>query len=157
MRIQQKLAHKLVQNKDKASGLGFHWTNTCKHKQKKRHFFSSLSKTKLLSILASRLLQKMGGEINNRRLPYFSGCMSPSCVTVHEEYARIHISRGNNRGRRLKKLVRKIVNESKSIYEPSKPVTFQYDAVSYSQNFDEGLHKEDYPQVFQQFKCRVVK
>ncbi|CAA2958568.1 Hypothetical predicted protein [Olea europaea subsp. europaea] len=98
----------------------------------------------------------MGGEINNRRLPYFSGCMSPSCVTVQEEYSRIHISRGNNKGRRLRKLVRKIVNESKSIYEPSKPVTFQYDAVSYSQNFDEGLHKEDYPQAFQQFKCRVV-
>ncbi|XP_022849059.1 uncharacterized protein LOC111371354 [Olea europaea var. sylvestris] len=103
------------------------------------------------------LRSKMGGEINNRRLPYFSGCMSPSCVTVQEEYSRIHISRGNNKGRRLRKLVRKIVNESKSIYEPSKPVTFQYDAVSYSQNFDEGLHKEDYPQVFQQFKCRVVK
>ncbi|CAA3033622.1 Hypothetical predicted protein [Olea europaea subsp. europaea] len=99
----------------------------------------------------------MEGDTNRRRLSYFSGCMSPSCIPVHEQYSRIHISHGNNRSRRLRNFLRKIVNESKSIYAPSKPAKFQYDAVSYSQNFDEGLHKEDYPQVFQEFTWRVVK
>lgn len=88
----------------------------------------------------------MGGDIIHRRSYYLSGCMSPSCVPVHEEYARIPISghdKSQHRNRRLRKLLRKIVNESKSIYGPAKPITFQYDAVSYSQNFDEGCHKED--------------
>ncbi|CAI9766898.1 unnamed protein product [Fraxinus pennsylvanica] len=131
--------------------------NISQPQEKTAHIFSLLSETKVPPISASLLLQKMGGDINHRRLSYFSGCMSPSCVPVHEEYSRIHISHGNNKSRRLKKLLRKIVSESKSIYGPSKPVTFQYDAVSYSQNFDEGLHKEDYPQVFQEFNCRAVK
>ncbi|KAL0381465.1 UNVERIFIED_CONTAM: hypothetical protein Sangu_0210800 [Sesamum angustifolium] len=89
----------------------------------------------------------MGGDIFHRRPSYLSGCMSPSCVPVHEEYSRIHINSGQgHRSRRLRKLLRKIVKESRSIYGAPKPLTFQYDAVSYSQNFDDGCHRDDeYP------------
>ncbi|KAK4426522.1 hypothetical protein Salat_1420800 [Sesamum alatum] len=99
------------------------------------------------------LRRKMGGDIFHRRTSYLSGCMSPSCVPVHEEYSRIHINSGQgHRRRRLRKLLRKIVNESRSIYGAAKPLTFQYDAVSYSQNFDDGCHRDDeYPRCPQLF------
>ncbi|KAI3451845.1 hypothetical protein Pfo_008510 [Paulownia fortunei] len=99
-------------------------------------------------------------DVIHRRSSYLSSCMSPSCVPVHEEYSRIDISGHDksHRSRRLRKLLRKIVNESKSIYRPAKPPTFQYDAVSYSQNFDEGCHRDDEyapcHQVFQDFSWR---
>ncbi|KAI7979918.1 hypothetical protein LOK49_LG01G03054 [Camellia lanceoleosa] len=99
----------------------------------------------------------------HRRSSYFSSCMSPSCVPVHEEYSRIddHIPTGNNNNNnnsnsnsnrsRLKwqKLMKRLVRESKKSMCPSKlpttttTTTFQYDAVSYSLNFDEGFHKEE--------------
>lgn len=83
-------------------------------------------------------------DIIHRRPSYLSGCMSPSCVPVHEEYSRIHVGGGDksHRGRRLRRIIRKIVSESKSLYGPAKPLTFQYDAVSYSQNFDDGCHRD---------------
>ncbi|CDP02691.1 unnamed protein product [Coffea canephora] len=102
----------------------------------------------------------MGGDFIHQKPSYFSGCMSPSCVPVHEEYSRIDIGdRGSNgrSSRRLKRLIKKLMSESKSIYG-SKPTRFHYDAVSYSQNFDEGCHKDEYPrcqQVFQEFRCHV--
>ncbi|KAL2241460.1 UNVERIFIED_CONTAM: hypothetical protein Sindi_0787200 [Sesamum indicum] len=104
----------------------------------------------------------MGGDFVHRRSSYLSSCMSPSCVPVHEEYSRIDISSTDDkshRSRRLRKLLRKIVNESKSIYfGPTKPLSFQYDAVSYSQNFDDGCHKDDESgrcqPVFQDFRWR---
>lgn len=34
---------------------------------------------------------------------------------------------------------------SRSMYGSSKPLSFQYDAVSYSQNFDEGCHLYEEP------------
>ncbi|KAK1433195.1 hypothetical protein QVD17_10103 [Tagetes erecta] len=78
----------------------------------------------------------------HRRSSYLIGCMSPSCVPVHEEYKLINRS-VNRRNRRWKKLMKKMVEESKkSIYGSSKPLVFTYDAVSYSQNFDEGNHCE---------------
>ncbi|KAI3726413.1 hypothetical protein L1987_66210 [Smallanthus sonchifolius] len=73
--------------------------------------------------------------------------MSPSCVPVHEEYALINSGTrgGNRRSRRWKKLMKKMVEESKkSIYGSSKPVVFRYDAVSYSQNFDEGNNSDEH-------------
>ncbi|PIN07702.1 hypothetical protein CDL12_19728 [Handroanthus impetiginosus] len=87
----------------------------------------------------------MGGDTFQRRPSYISGCMSPSCVPVHEEYSRIHINQDEkgHRSRRLRKLLRKIVNEGRSIYGSPKRLTFQYDAVSYSQNFDDGCHRDD--------------
>ncbi|PIN21396.1 hypothetical protein CDL12_05899 [Handroanthus impetiginosus] len=100
----------------------------------------------------------MGGDFTHRRSSYLYGCLSPSCVPVHEDYSRIHHEK-SHRYRRLRRLLRKIVNESKiSIYGTSKPITFQYDAVSYSQNFDEGCHRDDeYPrshQLFHDFSWR---
>ncbi|KAG8384183.1 hypothetical protein BUALT_Bualt04G0091600 [Buddleja alternifolia] len=96
----------------------------------------------------------MGGDVVHRRSSYLSGCMSPSCVPVHEEYSRIHhISQDkSHRSRRLRRLLRKIVNESKiGIYGPAKRLSFQYDAVSYSQNFDDGSHRDhdDYARCHQ--------
>lgn len=93
-------------------------------------------------------------DLIHRRSSYFSGCMSPSCVPVHEEYSRIQTTAGDKcqRSRRLRKLIRKIVSESKSsIYGQAKPLTFQYDAVSYSQNFDDGCHRDD-----EFARCRYV-
>uniref|UniRef100_A0A7C8YIX7 Uncharacterized protein n=1 Tax=Opuntia streptacantha TaxID=393608 RepID=A0A7C8YIX7_OPUST len=91
---------------------------------------------------------------------YFSKClMSPSCcVPKQEQYSRLPPSSGGaaDRSRRpWRKLLRRLLRESnKCIYgstavavhnnSRSSPLTFQYDAVSYSQNFDEGTHHEDY-------------
>ncbi|KAL2527869.1 uncharacterized protein Fot_20470 [Forsythia ovata] len=103
----------------------------------------------------------MGGDIINWQSTYFSGCMSPSCVSVHEEYSRINTTNHDgNRSRRLRKLLRKLVKDSKSIYGSSKPLTFQYDAVSYSQNFDDGCHKDEYAlhvhqHLFRDFRWNV--
>ncbi|XAR71422.1 hypothetical protein NMG60_11028672 [Bertholletia excelsa] len=93
----------------------------------------------------------MGSELAGRRPPlsYFAGCMSPSCVPVHEEYTRIHLPAAarTRASRRWRRLIKRLVRESKSIYcgsnKPSTP-SFQYDAVSYSQNFDDGCHREEY-------------
>ncbi|GFY81097.1 hypothetical protein Acr_01g0009060 [Actinidia rufa] len=92
------------------------------------------------------------------RSSYFSGCMSLSSVPVHEEYSRILLSSNGtgNRSRRWRRLIKRLVRESKSIYGSNKPPIFQYDAVSYSQNFDEGCHKEDQyhhcPHVVREFR-----
>ncbi|XP_057965496.1 uncharacterized protein LOC131156062 [Malania oleifera] len=91
---------------------------------------------------------KMESDLSHRRPSYFSGCVSPStsCLPVHDEYSRIRIGSGSGGGgggcrRRWKNLLKRLVRESKSIYG-SKPLTFQYDAVSYSQNFDDGCHDD---------------
>ncbi|KAG9152461.1 hypothetical protein Leryth_027047 [Lithospermum erythrorhizon] len=87
----------------------------------------------------------MGLDQVGRNSSYFSGCISPSCVLVHEEYSRLHhnISNEKRNQKKLKKLIKRIMSESKSIYK-STPLTFHYDAVSYSQNFDDGCHREEY-------------
>ncbi|KAE8676585.1 putative beta-glucosidase [Hibiscus syriacus] len=76
--------------------------------------------------------------------------MPPSCFTVQEEmeYSRIH--RCSSR-RRWKNLLRILVRDGKNGVYGSKPLSFYYDAVSYSQNFDEGCHRQEsghYQQVF---------
>jgi hypothetical protein len=82
-----------------------------------------------------------------RRSSYLSGCatMSPSCFPVHEEtgYSRIHCcsSSHNKRSWRWRNLLRRLVRDGKNLYG-SKPLSFHYDAVSYSQNFDDGCHNE---------------
>ncbi|KAL7190793.1 hypothetical protein ACSBR2_022971 [Camellia fascicularis] len=100
----------------------------------------------------------------HRRSSYFSGCMSPSCVPVHEEYSRIRLppigGDDNHRNRRWRKIIKKLVKESKNIYGSNKPPTFQYDAISYSQNFDEGSHKEELnrcPQGIREIRLYVRK
>ncbi|PSS21187.1 DNA polymerase zeta catalytic subunit like [Actinidia chinensis var. chinensis] len=102
----------------------------------------------------------MGTDLAGRhgRSSYFFGCMSPSCIPVHEEYSRIRLSSNStgNKSRKWQKLIKRLVRESKSIYGYNKPPTFQYDAISYSQNFDEGCHKEEYqyhcPHVVREFR-----
>ncbi|KAK7818562.1 hypothetical protein CFP56_041203 [Quercus suber] len=92
----------------------------------------------------------MESDLSHRRSSYFSGCMSsPSCFPVHEEleYSRIHCCSHNKRSRRWRNLLRRFVRESKNFYgsKDSKPLSFHYDAVSYSQNFDEGCHNNEVP------------
>ncbi|KAJ4714603.1 DNA polymerase zeta catalytic subunit like [Melia azedarach] len=82
---------------------------------------------------------------HRRRSSYWSSCMvSPSCFPVHEEieYSRIHYCGSNKRGRRWRNFLRRLVRDGKSMYG-SKHLSFHYDAVSYSQNFDEGCHYEE--------------
>ncbi|KAA0057639.1 hypothetical protein E5676_scaffold3040G00010 [Cucumis melo var. makuwa] len=86
----------------------------------------------------------MERDLGCSRLPYLSGCVPASpaaCFPVHEGsvgYTRIHGGAGGKRSAwRWRYLLRKWVKDSMSIYG-SKSLSFQYDAVSYSQNFDEG-------------------
>ncbi|KAJ9177464.1 hypothetical protein P3X46_012680 [Hevea brasiliensis] len=90
----------------------------------------------------------------HQRSSCLSRCMmSPSCFPVHEEmeYSRINYSSSssssNKRGRRRwRYLIRRLVRDGKNSLYGSKPSSFHYDAVSYSQNFDEGCHyEESYP------------
>lgn len=81
-----------------------------------------------------------------QRSSYMPGCMmSPSCLPIHNEfqYSRIHYcSSPRKRVRRWKNILRKFMRESKTLCR-SKPISFQYDPVSYSQNFDEGCHLDE--------------
>ncbi|MBA0653770.1 hypothetical protein Goklo_020905, partial [Gossypium klotzschianum] len=98
-------------------------------------------------------MSEMERDLINRRRgsSYFCGCymMSPSCFPVHEEldYSRIHhcSSGGDNRTRRRwRNLLRRLVKDGKtSLYGSKPPLSFHYDAVSYSQNFDEGCHRDE--------------
>ncbi|KAK9110781.1 hypothetical protein Sjap_018841 [Stephania japonica] len=90
---------------------------------------------------------------HHRRSTYNNGLMTgcvptTSCVAVHDQYSRISVcnttsSRSGNCCR-LRNLIRRFVRESKSFYCTSKRLTFQYDAVSYSQNFDEGRRDDEF-------------
>uniref|UniRef100_A0A7C9DE44 Uncharacterized protein n=1 Tax=Opuntia streptacantha TaxID=393608 RepID=A0A7C9DE44_OPUST len=98
---------------------------------------------------------------------YFSKCfMSPSCcLPKHEEYRRLPVpavyggeSGGrSNRSRWLwRKMLRKVLSNKRiyrSIANNKRPaaLTFQYDAVSYSQNFDDGRNDEDHCHRFRRF------
>ncbi|KAI3813445.1 hypothetical protein L1987_18170 [Smallanthus sonchifolius] len=86
------------------------------------------------------------GNTPHRRSSYFSGCISPSCIPVHDQYTRINRSRFCDRwSRKWKTLINKVIRESKkSIFRSPNPLTFRYDAVSYSQNFDEGKHRREH-------------
>jgi len=82
-----------------------------------------------------------------RSSSYMPGCMmSPSCLPIHSEfqYSRIHYcsSSPRKRVRRWRNILRRFMRESKTLCR-SKPVSFQYDPVSYSQNFDEGCHLDE--------------
>ncbi|KAL4363057.1 hypothetical protein GQ457_04G034890 [Hibiscus cannabinus] len=95
----------------------------------------------------------MGRDVGHRQQSsYFSGCytMSPSCFPVQEEigYSRIHYyskaSDSDKIRRRWRNLLRRLKDGKRSIYRSSsKPLSFHYDAVSYSQNFDEGCHNQE--------------
>ncbi|CAO2828709.1 unnamed protein product [Amaranthus hypochondriacus] len=104
---------------------------------------------------------------------YLSKClMSPTCcIPSHEEYARLPPPRppsnggrggGNNRSRRLwRKLLWRLMRESNNCINNNNKVrsptlTFKYDAISYSQNFDEGFHTQDYP-YHQRFSPVIIR
>ncbi|KAK6258745.1 hypothetical protein SCA6_013219 [Theobroma cacao] len=93
-------------------------------------------------------MSQMERDLSRRRSFYFSGCMmSPSCFPVHEEmeYSRIHYrsSSSDKTRRRWRNLLRRLVRDGKSSIYGSKPLSFHYDAVSYSQNFDDGCHHDE--------------
>ncbi|ANM69052.1 unnamed protein product [Arabidopsis thaliana] len=89
---------------------------------------------------------------DNRRQSYSTGrCLSSplSCLIHTEETEYARISNHNNKTRpspKLRDLMRRLLlvrscglenNKSKTL------VTFHYDAVSYSQNFDDGFYLRD--------------
>ena len=91
----------------------------------------------------------------SRRLPgppsYFSGCLTPpTCFPICEEieYSRLHFCAAPHGGRRSgwrwRSFLWRLVRDSKiglcGSINHHKPISFHYDAVSYSQNFDEGCH-----------------
>ncbi|KAJ0535024.1 hypothetical protein HanIR_Chr09g0426201 [Helianthus annuus] len=76
------------------------------------------------------------------RLSSCSERSSQSSVSDHEEYSWTD---SGLRRSKWKKLMKKVIEGSKkSIYGSSKPLKFQYDAVSYSLNFDEGNYCDEY-------------
>nr|GEW27601.1 hypothetical protein [Tanacetum cinerariifolium] len=71
-----------------------------------------------------------------------SECSSTSSLSDHEEFTNGRVSR--KRSTKWKKLMQKLVQESKkSLYGSSKPI-YRYDVVSYSLNFDEGNPSDEY-------------
>ncbi|XVE86898.1 hypothetical protein DITRI_Ditri18aG0072600 [Diplodiscus trichospermus] len=108
-------------------------------------------------------MSQMERDQSRRRSSCFSGCyrMSPSCFPVHEEmeYTRIYYcSSSDKRRRRWRNLLRRLVRDGKSCIYGSKPLSFHYDAVSYSQNFDEGCHHDEsgpLPASFQDVRWEV--
>ncbi|KAI3768187.1 hypothetical protein L2E82_18653 [Cichorium intybus] len=78
------------------------------------------------------------------RLSNVSDCTSSSSVSDQEEYTQINTG-SVRRSRKWRKFMKKVVEGSKKgIYGSSKPLIFGYDAVSYSLNFDEGNHSDEY-------------
>nr|KAJ0211840.1 hypothetical protein LSAT_V11C400217960 [Lactuca sativa] len=78
------------------------------------------------------------------RLSNVSDCTSASSLSDQEDCTQIN-SGSVRRSRNWRKLMKKVIEGSKkSIYGSSKPLIFQYDAVSYSLNFDEGTHDDKY-------------
>nr|KAJ0208853.1 hypothetical protein LSAT_V11C400218030 [Lactuca sativa]KAJ0213492.1 hypothetical protein LSAT_V11C400218010 [Lactuca sativa] len=78
------------------------------------------------------------------RLSNVSDCTSTSSLSDQEDCTQIN-SGSVRRSHNWRKLMKKVIEGSKkSIYGSSKPLIFQYDAVSYSLNFDEGTHDDEY-------------
>nr|GEY80496.1 hypothetical protein [Tanacetum cinerariifolium] len=72
-----------------------------------------------------------------------SECSSPSSIPDYEVYSRV--SSKERRSKKWKKMLKKLVQESKkSLYGFFKPIVYGYDAVSYSLNFDDEDHTDDY-------------
>ena len=95
---------------------------------------------------------------------------SASCFAVHDDfnYSRIHCSgdphggatAGNNHNnsnthsksgvrRKWKNILKRLIKESKiACGSNNKPVSFKYDPVSYSQNFDDDSHLHEPHRLF---------
>ncbi|PWA99665.1 hypothetical protein CTI12_AA001970 [Artemisia annua] len=76
----------------------------------------------------------------------FSQCSSLSSVSDHDiEFTQTDNGRSTSTSQKWKKLMKKLVQRSKkSLYGSSKTVVYGYDAVSYSLNFDDGNHSDEY-------------
>ncbi|XP_019422746.1 PREDICTED: uncharacterized protein LOC109332273 [Lupinus angustifolius] len=88
--------------------------------------------------------------ITMHRSSCISGCMmSPSCFQVHNEfqYTRVHYYNSpikrTRRGLRWRNILNRLMREGKTLCGSKPIISFHYDPVSYSQNFDEGCHLED--------------
>ncbi|CAH1421320.1 unnamed protein product [Lactuca virosa] len=78
------------------------------------------------------------------RLSNVSDCTSTSSISDQEDCIQIN-SGSVPRSRNWRKLMKKVIEGSKkSIYGTTKPLIFQYDAVSYSLNFDDGNRDDEY-------------
>ncbi|KAB1202006.1 hypothetical protein CJ030_MR8G019280 [Morella rubra] len=105
----------------------------------------------------------MERDLTRRRSLCVSECViSPaSCFPMPKEmeYSRINCCSHSRRSWRLRNLLRRLVRDSKNFYG-SKPLSFHYDAVSYSQNFDEGSHVEvpgRHYKVFEDVRWDLIK
>ncbi|GKA76795.1 hypothetical protein Tco_0783256 [Tanacetum coccineum] len=74
----------------------------------------------------------------------FSECSTLSSVSDHDiEFTQT--DNGRSTSRKWKKLMKKLIQRSKkSLYGSSERVVYGYDAVSYSLNFDDGNHSDEY-------------
>ncbi|WCJ32031.1 hypothetical protein M5689_013476 [Euphorbia peplus] len=97
------------------------------------------------------------GNVPHRRSLCITGCIMP--FPVHEEeveYCRINYRRKRIINRRWRNVIRRLVREGKSSFygysSSLKPLSFRYDAVSYSQNFEEPSHSLHFnPTLFNQY------
>ncbi|MQL77361.1 hypothetical protein Taro_009763 [Colocasia esculenta] len=89
----------------------------------------------------------MGDDIADRQPSCFYGFMaSPSWFPLHRDHhSRFHLlgheespGDGGCRSRRWRSLLRRLRKEGKCGYGSKPQLTFHYDIVSYSKNFDDG-------------------
>ncbi|KAL3721824.1 hypothetical protein ACJRO7_034203 [Eucalyptus globulus] len=92
-------------------------------------------------------MERVSSSLPSSPLSRFARCMSPSCFPLRDETEYHRLSSRDSRGRRSRwkwrHLLKRIVTDGMCIYR-SKPVSFHYDAISYSQNFDEGRWRCEY-------------
>ncbi|EXC03913.1 hypothetical protein L484_016119 [Morus notabilis] len=95
----------------------------------------------------------MESDLRRGTPSYLPGCMTPpTCFPIHEEmeYTRLgHRGGSSRRNRRWRSFLWRLVRDSKNMgfcgIPNQKSISFNYDAVSYSQNFDEGCHVHEEP------------
>lgn len=76
-----------------------------------------------------------------RRPSYLSGCMiRPPCFPVQEEIEYSRLVKRQGGGHRWRNLLRKLAARDGGNKTSVKHLSFHYDAVSYSQNFDDGSY-----------------
>ncbi|KAL1365467.1 hypothetical protein HN51_013488 [Arachis hypogaea] len=112
--------------------------------------------------------------IASKRGSYLGCMLSPPCFPVHDEfqYSRIHHKSSKTtsnkiRGRRWRRILRRFMKESKKTSmcisgcgsnnnnnNNNKALSFQYDPISYAQNFDEEARRLSH--VFQDIRGGII-
>ena len=89
-------------------------------------------------------LADLNSTTTEGRSSNFSECSSLSSISDHDiEFTQT--DNGRSTSRKWKKLMKKLVQRSKkSLCGSSKSMEYGYDAVSYSLNFDDGNHSDEY-------------